>query len=391
MKSIKIITLLIFILVIFNITAEVAENEDEILVSTIFYETDIREALNELSLQAGVNIIFDDSISGTVTADLDKVSLEKALDLILLKGGFHYLKMGEIYLVGVADPRGSTFRHLAETETIKLKHLTSQQVKELLPSYYHKFLSTSSGKSELITINAPPSIILEFKKDLKGIDISEKEVNLQLIITEISTKYLNERGTDLFEFLNEKSDLEYEIVMGKNIALGINSGYGKFISQLKALEREDKARIRANPGLRVLNNRTAELFVGEEQVIILEPENASARLEKVDVGVAIKFTPRIIDDNLINLNIKSDLSSFTDEMEERLVVRRSDLSTNVYVKNGEIVTIAGMTIEEETDISSNIPILGDIPIFRWLFRKEAETESDRELLIFITPEIIGVE
>ena len=49
----------------------------------------------------------------------------------------------------------------------------------------------------------------------------------------------------------------------------------------------------------------------------------------------------------------------------------------------------GMTLEEELNLKSQIPILGSIPIIRWLFRNETKTEAERELLIFITPEIIG--
>jgi len=221
------------------------------------------------------------------------------------------------------------------------------------------------------------------------IDRPEKEVTLQILVTEISTEYLRERGTDLFQYLNGDLELDYEISWDRALELGVNSQYGQFLSRLRALEREDIAEIKANPSVRVLNNESASLFVGEEQVIILEPTNTAARLERVEVGVAVRFTPEIIDNKVVRLNIESDLSSFTDEREERLVVRRSDLSTSIYAKHGETITIAGMTLEEEAKLRSQIPILGSIPIIRWLFRNETETKTERELLIFITPEIIG--
>ena len=394
MKKLSIFLLVIMSILIINfavIAAEVEgeEKSEEYIVSTIFYETDIREALNELALQTGVNIIYDESIAGTVTLDLEDVTLEKALDLILLKGGFYYQKMGDVYLIGVGDPRGTTFRHIAVTETIRLKYVSSEQVRDLLPAFYSNFLRISTEKTDLITITAPPSIISDFKKDLNKIDLPEKEVNLQILVTEISTEYLRERGTDLFQYLNGELELDYEVSWDRTLELGVNSQYGQFLTHLRALEREDKASIKANPSLRVLNNESASLFVGEEQVIILEPTNTAARLERVEVGVAVNFIPEIIDNNVIRLNIESDLSSFTDEREERLVVRRSDLSTSVYARSGETITIAGMTLEEEANLRSQIPILGSIPIIRWLFRNETDTKTERELLIFITPEIIG--
>ena len=394
MKKLSIFLLVIMSILIINfavIAAEVEgeEKSEEYIVSTIFYETDIREALNELALQTGVNIIYDESIAGTVTLDLEDVPLEKALDLILLKGGFYYQKMGDVYLIGVGDPRGTTFRHIAVTETIRLKYVSSEEVRDLLPAFYSNFLRISTEKTDLITITAPPSIISDFKKDLNKIDQPEKEVNLQILVTEISTEYLRERGTDLFQYLNGELELDYEVSWDRTLELGVNSQYGQFLTHLRALEREDKASIKANPSLRVLNNESASLFVGEEQVIILEPTNTAARLERVEVGVAVNFIPEIIDNNVIRLNIESDLSSFTDEREERLVVRRSDLSTSIYARSGETITIAGMTLEEEANLRSQIPILGSIPIIRWLFRNETDTKTERELLIFITPEIIG--
>ena len=396
MKKTIIIILIFFSIIGVNFLSVAAEIEGENdikenIVSTIFYETDIREALNELALQTGVNIIYDESITGTITLDLEDVSLEKALDLILLKGGFYYQKVGSVYLIGIGDPRGSTFRHLAVTETIHLKYLSSQEVRDLLPSFYINFLRISNDKPNLITINAPPSIISDFKKDLANIDKAEKEVNLQILVTEISTSYLRESGSDLFQYLNGDLELDYQVTLDGTLDVGINSRYGQFITHLRALEREDKAKIKANPSLRVLDKEKASLFVGEEQVIILEPENTSSRLERVEVGVSVSFTPEIIDDQKIRLNIKSDLSSFTDEREERLVVRRSDLSTHIYAKNGETITIAGITLEKEAKLESQVPILGNIPIMRWLFRKETETKAERELIIFITPKIIGVE
>ena len=62
-----------------------AQEEDEPLVNIMLFETDLREALSEISLQTGVTIIADQTVSGQVTADLQDVPLEKALRMILCK------------------------------------------------------------------------------------------------------------------------------------------------------------------------------------------------------------------------------------------------------------------------------------------------------------------
>ena len=56
----------------------------------MLFETDIREALSEITMQTGVNIIVDSTVGGTITADLQDVPLEKALRMILISGGYTY-------------------------------------------------------------------------------------------------------------------------------------------------------------------------------------------------------------------------------------------------------------------------------------------------------------
>ena len=75
-------------------------------------------------------------------------------------------------------------------------------------------------------------------------------------------------------------------------------------------------------------------------------------------------------------------------MDERLRIRRSEISSTIYTKNNETLVMAGMTIENRRDNVRKVPILGDIPLIRWLFRQETKEDSERELFIFITTEIV---
>ena len=105
-----------------------AQEEDEPLVNIMLFETDLREALSEISLQTGVTIIADQTVSGQVTADLQDVPLEKALRMILFTGGLSFRKVDDYYIVGLPDPRNTTFSALVETEIVRLKNVTAQEV-----------------------------------------------------------------------------------------------------------------------------------------------------------------------------------------------------------------------------------------------------------------------
>lgn len=361
-------------------------------VSTVFFETDIREALNEVSMQTGVNIIYDETVVGTVTLDLKEVPLEKALEMMLVSGGYTYQKVDDYYLVGLPTPESPMFEKLTVTETIKLDYINASQAVELLPPFYSDYVSTSDSEeqNQVLTISAPESVIKEFKKDLEKIDTPDQEVMVEIIVTEVSTEVIEEYGSDFFGLTTEGGEdnqsLEYDT--GDFLLESIGSS-GEIMAELRALEEEEKAEVRANPSIRVSEGESANLFVGEERVLILERDEADDILEEVEIGVAMEVTPQIMADKQIKMDIAPEVSSFSEEQEQQLIVRRSELQSVVRAKAGETIIMAGMTLNEVMDYESSVPLLGDIPLVRWLFREETESRGERELLVLITPRLIS--
>lgn len=382
-----------FALILSPIAIQAQEIEEDYLITTIFFYTDIREAFNEIMLQTGVNIIADDTVRGVVTLDLVQVPLDQALSMILLGGGYTYRKFDDYYLISIADPRSRNFHRIAETEAIRLEYITESEARNLLPSYYEQFLRSSSER-DFITITATPEIISSFKEVLAKIDTPEAEVLIQIHVTEISTDVLRDRGGDLLGFLRDESDLPddnyYRLLFDRaDFSYLFKQDFGSLEGRLKFLAQTEDVSIEANPKILVNDRSTASLFIGEEQVVFLEGNEARARMERVNVGVELRVTPQVINDEIIRLNINPNFSHFSEERQDRLVVKRNELSTTVYAKNGETLNLAGMTLERETEFVSEVPILGNIPVLRWLFRKETEREAERELMIFLTAEIVG--
>ena len=380
--------LLIIILLLFSFSAITAAEEEEPIVSALYFESDIREALNDLMLQSGVSIIADDTVQGLVTLDLENVPLEKALQMVLLSGGYSYRRFEDYYLVSMADPRSPAFRHMAESRNIKLKYLTTSEARDLLPAFYDPFLRGSEERNE-ITITATPTIIENFLEELEKIDTVPQQVQIQVVVTEISSDLVREYGVDLFDYLSQGLvGSDGFIYDNDSVDLSWYGGQERILANLRALEKNEQLEITADPRIVVRNRGTGNLFIGEEQVIILEPEDASARLETVEVGISLEVSPRIINNDQVELNISPSFSHFTEEMDERLRIRRSEISSTIYTKNNETLVMAGMTIENRRDNVRKVPILGDIPLIRWLFRQETKEDSERELFIFITTEIV---
>jgi len=138
----------------------------------------------------------------------------------------------------------------------------------------------------------------------------------------------------------------------------------------------------------VASGKEAELFIGNRQIILVQGEETTAtRVERLEVGVSLRVLPTVTGNGEVVLEIAPEISQFVDESKSNLVVKESALSTTIRLASGQTALLAGMTVTETVDSDKKVPILGDIPLVRWLFRTETNRDSDRELLIFVTPVI----
>lgn len=368
---------------------EMIEVEEGPLVTIMFFETDLREALNEISLQSGINIIADQTVSGTVSADLEDVPLEKALRMILIGGGYTYRKIDDFYFVGLPDIKNTSFSDLSELEIVELKYINVEKVLDILPSSLEAYVE-GNRQGDVLTINAPVLQMGKIKEIITKVDQPGKQVEVNVLVTEIDSRYFEEYGSELFSFFDtENPQKGFSYDMASNLLFIQGDVYGQLLSKIKILQEEKKASIEADPRVIVAEGETAELFIGDQQILLInsEDDDIASRVEKVEVGVSLNVTAeRIVDGNII-LNIAPELSHFVAVDRPDIIIKQNSVSTTVNIKNGETIVIAGMTISDNSAISEKIPFLSDIPILRWFFKSERAEEAESELLVFVTPVI----
>ncbi len=118
---------------------------------------------------------------------------------------------------------------------------------------------------------------------------------------------------------------------------------------------------------------------------------ATTSIVFVDVGVKLNFAPEVLDNGMINLKIDpAEVSSIqgTLQVNGYPIIDTRDVRTNVELKNGESLILAGLLSENQIRTMSKIPILGDIPILGALFRSTEKDIEEKELVFFITPKLI---
>lgn len=156
------------------------------------------------------------------------------------------------------------------------------------------------------------------------------------------------------------------------------------------------------PRLLTSDNEEAEIIVGRNVPIItsrLTDTGASTGLaqsvsvERRDVALTLRFTPQITEGNLVRLNVfqeSTDIAqqSVGDVNQVGPTFTKRQLRNTVLAENGRTIVLGGLIDTNVQEGLSKVPILGDIPLLGWLFKRKFTIETKTNLLVFITPHIV---
>ena len=179
--------------------------------------------------------------------------------------------------------------------------------------------------------------------------------------------------------------------------------FSNLAAVINAAQTDNDFNVIATPQLMTLDNEEATVIVAENIPFSTRVDEGTAvtdraiqSLEYRDVGVTLKVTPQINEKRFVKLKIyqeKSSVVSETTQVTPTQVVlapttRKRTAETNVQVRDGQTVVIAGL-VGDDVDVSvTKVPCLGDIPMLGWLFKSESRNTRRTNLLIFLTPYIV---
>ncbi len=177
----------------------------------------------------------------------------------------------------------------------------------------------------------------------------------------------------------------------------INPG-SSFTATLRALRGRGDFKSLAEPTLVTLPGREAEFLAGGEfpyPTIQGGGGNNAVAIEFRSFGIKLKFTPTIMRNGNIRLKVEPEVSSldFANALQFQgfvipsLLTRRAE--TEVELKDGQHLSIAGLLDNSTVRNINKIPILGDLPILGQLFRSKSVRERRTELLVIVTPRLVG--
>lgn len=235
---------------------------------------------------------------------------------------------------------------------------------------------------------------------------SGQQVMLRIRFGEISRKTIKALGASL-NVSRSSGDLAFDVlspaaVSSTDAAIRSLSGTYNISSQtsvtaaLEALERDSLIKILAEPNLVTISGETAEFLSGGEVPIPVSAQDGEIQVEYKTFGVSLRFTPFVLSENRIRIQVQPEVSERNDSggiplTSGGVVVPAFDVrraSTTVELAPGESFMIAGLLQDSlKTDIDQ-VPGINEIPIFSALFRSTNYAREESELVIAVTPYLV---
>ena len=176
---------------------------------------------------------------------------------------------------------------------------------------------------------------------------------------------------------------------------GFNAGGLEVGILLEALESRGMVRTLAEPNLVALSGQEAKFLAGGEYPVPVSQEDGKVTVEYKPFGVQLDFVPRVVDGDIINLELEASVSSidpangFSQGGFTVDAFRKRQTSTTVEMRDGESFAIAGLLSDDFRDLNGQVPWLGDIPVLGALFRSAEYARQQTELVIIVTPHLVS--
>jgi general secretion pathway protein D len=160
------------------------------------------------------------------------------------------------------------------------------------------------------------------------------------------------------------------------------------------LRKNTDATVLAEPQINVSDNELGKLFVGAQVPFISSSLNTDVggrndSFQYKDVGIILEVTPQINNDEDVALKIRAESSNIRsgETLFGGAILDTRNFRTDIQVKDGQSVILGGIIQKQNGEVIRKVPLLGDIPILGWAFKKKDKTVRDVELMVFLRPQI----
>ncbi|WP_279085016.1 secretin N-terminal domain-containing protein [Gilliamella apis] len=395
-------------------TLSSAESDD--LISINFYQTDIAIILQALADNKQMNLVMVDDLSTKQTIKLQSVTWQKALTVVLNSANLHAEVDDNILFISKADdPEELLQKKLLEQKELQLNQpltlltipVNHADLSNLVETIQSQGLLSERGKAIIdkrtnsIIITDVSKQFSNIKKLVKSLDQPIPQVHISAHIVTMNKQSMDELGikwgyTGHSSQVLSKFDVDFGVTnASSSVGFNLAKLSGSLLNlELSALESENQLEIIASPNLLTANQNMASIKQGTEiPYEVSNGGNGSTSIEFKQAVLGLEVTPKIIanDQMILDLYITQNTAGRSIKRRdggEALAIETQEIRTQVKIKSGETVVLGGI-FQQINNVSKNsVPGISNIPIIGNAFKNKAKKQQKRELVIFITPQLV---
>ncbi len=425
-------------------------------ITVTYQDADIRDVLAAFAAFSGRTIVVGRDVQGTVTAEVRDQPWDVALQSILEAQQLAATEdqYGIITVDSYKNIQAKQASEPLETQLVTVNYANAASLVPTIKTLLARDCGTvgaGSNAAPAATATCPMRgnvvadtatntlLITEPKSHIKGVidyvhnlDVKTPQVSIRAKIIFVNRTEFTNLGlaydigapTQFFNKLiqrtNPTTGLPYDpnvtiVDLGGNTLAGISNAarpyqqgaalnllyslaIGKFSLStfLDATQGLQLSDVQAEPSVVTLDNRLAQIQVGEETPIRVIDANsaaggpAQATVSFKETGIILNVTPHITRNGQVLMTVhaeQSQLQQVGGDLGYNFFKRMAE--TKLLVNDGETAVIGGLTETQVTKVRNAIPILGELPLLGNLFSQTQNQKIKQDLLILITPHVLG--
>ncbi len=390
-------------------------------------EMDIREVFKILMDESGVNMVLSDEVKGTISLKLREVPWDQALVVIMRTKKLGYTRQGSVIRVAaLSDLRAE--EDDASKVALQRKNNAPLKVK-LIPISYAKIdelaknvQTVLSEKGKVIMDSRTSSLVLtdleeylqRAEKLIQSIDTPPMQVLIEGKVIEARETFTRNLGLS-WSASGSKIDMgtgpkgpqsaqpslrvspgTSTATMGLNLTMGTLDVLGDLSAALTLNENEGLVKVISAPRVVAIHNEPSNILQNSQVPFLSTTTDQNGRETRSanfkEVKLSLDVVPQITNDGSVIMKVKVNrdfLGSVVDSQTQARPVNSRSVSTQVLVRNGQTAVIGGIYQSDVSEDETRVPGLGNIPVLGWLFKNKNHEKIKSELLVFLTPRILG--
>jgi len=405
-------------------------------------DADIQDVVAGFAVFSGRTIVVSKGITGKVTAEVKNQPWDLAFNAVLESQGLaHQLLPGGI--INVVDKKDLARADSTVPVETRIVRVNYAQASSLLPAIASIVTKTRGSvvadtTNNALVITDVQTRIQDVADFVRALDVRTPQVAIQakiilvdrLDVEELGLQYDLGSATQFFNKLVQRTDPSTgpppeffdptvtivdlggnalsalgnadQAIVNPALRLIFSTALGNFTltSFLQALQRVELADVQAEPTVTVLDNRPAEVLVGDRvpiRIVDVASNTAGAAGSQIpratvrfeQTGINLKVTPHVTSNRQVLMQIHAERSNIRPaSVDIGFTFQTQQATSQVLVNDGETIVVGGLTETTLTVTKSGIPFLVDLPIVGKLFGFTSQTEQRRDLIILITPHIV---